>query len=108
MLFSNLDQMMKGWFVGDFVPSLYSTKNVEVGVKKYNAGDKELTHFHKVATEITVIISGKVRMNDKILNEGEIIVIDPYESTDFEALADTVTVVVKLPGVLNDKYLGAL
>lgn len=45
-------------------------------------------------------------MNDKIYSKGDIVMIYPGEATDFEALEDTTNVVVKLPGVNNDKYLG--
>lgn len=106
VLKSNVNRFIKGWYVGNFEPSLYKTNDVEVGVKSYKKGDSESTHYHKIATEITVIISGKVRMNDSILTEGDIIVIPPFEATDFEALEDTVTSVTKLPGANNDKYLG--
>jgi hypothetical protein len=33
--------MVKGWFVGDFDPSVSRSKDVEVGVKHYRAGDRE-------------------------------------------------------------------
>lgn len=99
--------MVRGWFVGNFEPTAYSTDAVEVGVKTYRKGDKEDRHHHKVATEITVILSGRVRMNSVEYSEGEILIIPPLESTDFEALEDCITVVVKLPGASNDKYLGS-
>lgn len=101
-----LDEMVRGWFVGDFQPTAYPTQSVEVGVKRYVAGDMESRHHHKVATEITVILSGHVRMNGIEYQTGDIVTIEPNESTDFQVLANTVTVVVKLPGVVNDKYLG--
>lgn len=103
---TNLNKLEKGWFVGNFNPSLYKTNEVEVAVKKYKKGDSESVHYHKIATEITVIVSGKVRMNDLILKEDDILVIPPFYATDFEALEDTVTTVTKLPGANNDKYLG--
>lgn len=103
---SNLSEMKLGWFVGNFEPSLYKTNDVEVAVKSYKKNDKEERHYHKIATEITVIISGKVKMNNEILEKGDILVIPPNFSTDFEALEDTVTTVVKLPGANNDKYIG--
>lgn len=102
----SLNAMVKGWFVGNFTPTLFKTNDVEVGVKKYLAGESESLHHHKIATEITVIISGRVRMNGIIYIQGDIIVIDPSEATDFEALEDSVTTVVKFPGANNDKYLG--
>ena len=104
---SNLKEMTKGWFIGNFEPSLYLTNDVEVAVKSYRKGENEERHYHKIATEITTIISGKVKMNDNIFEEGDIVVIKPFESTDFEALEDTVTSVVKIPSANNDKYIGS-
>ena len=107
MKVAKLDQMIKGWFVGNFDPTLIKTEDVEVAVKKYTAGDYEDRHYHKIATELTVIVSGKVKMNNQEFSSGDIIVINPFEDTDFEAIEDTVTTVVKFPGASNDKYLGA-
>ena len=45
-------------------------------------------------------------MNNNEYMAGDIIVIEPYEDTDFEALEDVVNTVVKFPGVKNDKYMG--
>lgn len=100
----NLVDMFKGWFIGNFEPSLYKTNDVEVGVKKYKAGDIENQHFHKIATEFTVIISGEVEMNGDVYKENDIIKIVPNVVTNFKAITDVVTVVVKLPGAKDDKY----
>lgn len=98
--------MTKGWFIGNFSPSLFKTNDVEVAVKSYNKGDKEQSHYHKIATEYTVIITGRVKMNNIEYVAGDIIVMEPGEVTDFECLEDNTTnVVVKLPGANNDKYL---
>jgi len=103
---SNINDMTNGWFIGDFIPTLFNTQDVEVAVKKYQKGDVDPKHYHKKATEITVIVSGRVKMNGVEYNAGSIIIIEPFEATDFEALEDTVNTVVKLPGAKNDKYLG--
>ena len=103
---ARLDDMTKGWFVGNFTPTLFNTNDVEVAVKEYKKGQKEARHHHKIATEITVVISGKIRMNDIVYSKGDIIVMYPNEATDFEALEDTVNAVVKIPGANNDKYVG--
>jgi quercetin dioxygenase-like cupin family protein len=102
---SRLEAMVKGWFVGNFTPTLYKTNDVEVAVKTYKKGDSEDWHYHKVATEITVLLKGTVEMNGIRHNDGDILVIEPGEGTDFKALTDATTVVVKLPGANNDKYL---
>ena len=104
----NLNDMVKGWFVGNFEPTTMRTKDVEVAVKKYQAGDYEPTHHHKIATEITVISEGQVQMNGITYGAGSIIVTEPGESTDFRALTNVTSTVVKLPGANFDKYVGAL
>ncbi len=100
----NLEDMFKGWFIGNFEPSLFKTNDVEIGVKKYKAGDYENAHVHKIATEFTVIVSGEVEMNGVVYKENEIIKIVPDVVTNFKAITDVITVVVKLPGANNDKY----
>jgi quercetin dioxygenase-like cupin family protein len=100
----NIKNMFKGWFIGDFEPSLYKTQVVEVGVKEYKAGEYEPQHYHKIATEFTVIIEGEVEMNGKSYSTGDVIKIMPNEMTDFKAIKNTKTVVVKIPGAKNDKY----
>lgn len=104
---AKLENMVKGWFIGNFEPSLLKTNDVEVAVKTYKKGDYEAKHHHKIATEFTCIIRGKVKMNDIEYGAGDIVVMEPNESTDFECLEDNTTnVVVKLPGANNDKYEG--
>ncbi|AQZ50217.1 hypothetical protein [Martelella mediterranea] len=104
---ARLDDMVKGWFIGNFDPSLAKTEDVEVAVKRYDRGDSEARHFHKIATEYTVVVQGRIRMNGVEYGAGDIIVMEPGEATDFECLEnDSVNVVVKIPGARNDKYMG--
>lgn len=100
----NLKNYTNGWFIGNFIPTIIDNNNFEIAIKRYNANDKESAHYHKVATEITVIVSGKVMMNNTIYNENDIIVIYPNEKTDFVCLTDVVTCVIKMPSVMGDKY----
>ncbi len=100
-----LSEMTKGWFIGNFTPTVYKTNDCEVAVKTYKRGDKEGKHFHKIATELTVIVSGTVRMFDSEFSEGDIVICEPGDATDFEALTDAVNVVVKIPGCNDDKYI---
>ncbi len=99
-----LEDMVKGWFIGNFRPTLFETNDVEIGVKKYRAGDQEDAHHHKIATEFTVVLNGTIEMNGVQYTSGEIIKIGPGVSTNFKAVTDVTTVVVKIPGANNDKY----
>jgi hypothetical protein len=100
-----LNSMTKGWFVGNFSPTALKNEGVEVAVKNYNSGDYESEHYHKIATELTLILNGRVRMNGMEYKNGDIVLIEPGESSDFMALTEVTTVVVKVPCVAGDKYL---
>lgn len=101
-----LKDMIGGWFVGSFEPTAFKTDVCEVAVKHYSAGAYDSRHHHKLATEITVIVSGEVEMNGVRYRAGEILVIHPGEATDFRCIQDATTAVVKIPGARDDKYLG--
>lgn len=101
----SLNEMKGGWFIGKFEPSCFHTSGFEVGSKRYVKGDSEPAHIHRVATEITLIMTGRVRMNGRELAAGDIVLLEPGEGTSFEALEDSVTVVVKSPSVPGDKFL---
>jgi len=105
MKVNKLNDMFKGWVVGNFEPSLFKTDDFEVAVKTYKKGDYEAKHYHKVATEITVISKGRVLMNNELYEEGDIITMEPGEATDFRAINDVITTVIKFPCVKDDKYL---
>ncbi len=101
---SRLEDYTKGWFIGAFEPTIISTNDVEVAVKLYKQGDHEDAHYHKEAREISVVITGIVSFNDHVHYPGDIIEVVPNEVVAFRALTDARTVVVKYPGVNNDKY----
>jgi len=105
MKVSKLSDFFKGWVVGNFEPSLFKTDDFEVAVKSYKKGEYEPKHYHKVATEITIITKGRVVMNFEVYNEGDVIVMEPGEATDFRATNDVTTTVIKFPCVEGDKYL---
>ena len=101
---SNLRKMTKGWFIGDFEPTILRTSMFEVAVKYYRAGDREEAHLHKIATEVTAVVTGAVKMGNRLLKAGDIALVHPGEAVKFEAVTDASTAVVKVPSVKEDKY----
>lgn len=97
--------MVRGWFIGDFEPTLFRTRDVEIAVKNYLLGDREQAHYHKVSTEFTVVLKGKMKFNNTVVGEGQIVKVLPGEVISFECLESGTTVVVKLPGTVDDKYV---
>jgi hypothetical protein len=101
----NLDKMTKGWFVGDFEPTVIRTTDCEVGVKRYQLGDKESAHFHKEAIELTIVIEGRIRMNELEFSKGDIVLVEQNEVIEFQAMENSITVVYKSGSFKGDKYL---
>ena len=103
---NNIKEFTKGWFIGDFTPTLLKTNDFEVAIKYYKAGDQEERHHHKLATEYTVVVSGEISMNGEKFIKDEIITILPNEKVVFKCLTDAITVVIKTPSIKGDKYIG--
>ncbi len=94
-----------GWFVGDFSPTALRTNQFELAMKRYEAGDTEPAHVHHIATEITLVTSGRVRMNETEYAAGEFAIVLPGEIVAFTALEASTTVVLKTPSAPGDKHL---
>jgi quercetin dioxygenase-like cupin family protein len=100
----NINDYIKGWIVGNFTPSIIQNENIEIAIKKYKSGDIEPKHYHKIATEYTIVLSGKVKMIDMVFGQDEIVEIKPNVANQFECLEDCVLLVIKTPSVIGDKY----
>jgi len=100
-----LSDMNRGWFVGNFEPSLYKTEQVEVGVLVHPKGQIWDAHYHKLGTEINVLLSGHMKVCNIELIAGDTFIIEPYEIADPIFYEDCLIVCVKIPGNKNDKYL---
>ena len=103
-----MSEFQNGWIIGNFQPSIFQNREFEIAVKRYNSGEIEQKHFQKTATEITFVISGKIRMNEEIIVENQIIELSPSEEYDFEALEKTILVCIKYPSLPEDKIISNL
>jgi len=101
----DLKDFKGGWFVGDFIPTLHPTTDFEVCIKRYKAGDHDQKHVHNLAVEYTVVVEGIVEMSGVKYHADDVIEIGKGEATDFTAITDAITCVVKIPCVVGDKHL---
>ena len=104
MIINKLQNMHRGWFVGNFTPSVFKTDQFEVGVLFHPKGEKWPKHYHKEAVEINVLISGKMIINGKSLIPGNIFLIEKNEIADPEFIEDCTIVCVKSSSNPGDKY----
>lgn len=105
MKITKFEDYKGGWFVGDFEPTAFKTKDFEVCYKQHKAGEKWDTHYHKIGTEINVLIEGEMIIQNQHLVKGDVFVIYPFEIADPEFLTDCTVLIVKTPSDTNDKYV---
>lgn len=94
--------MIGGWFVGNFEPTAYKTKDFEVSYKLHPKGQEWDVHYHTDVTEINYVIRGKMILQGKTLKTGDIFILEPYEIADPNFIEDTEIICVKTPSI-NDK-----
>ena len=99
-----MKDMKGGWYVGDFSPTAYRTKDFEVSYKLHPKGENWDTHYHKKADEINFLVSGKMIIQGQTLSAGDIFVIKRYEIADPTFLDDCYIVCVKTVSDTADKY----
>lgn len=101
----DFSEMKDGWFVGDFTPSVYKTSGFEVCYKHHKKDEEWDKHYHEKSTEINLLISGSMKINDTIINEGQIFVIKPFYVVKPTFLEDCTLVIIKTPSAPGDKII---
>ena len=96
-----IENMVRGWFVGAFEPTMCSTPLVEVGYRVHEPGIRDW-HYHTHVREINLLVSGSMILQGQLLQPGDIFVLEPYEVTDPNFLEPCGIVCVKFPSQ-NDK-----
>lgn len=97
MKLHRIEDMHKGWFVGDFEPTAFSTPDFEVNYRKHAKGEHWQSHYHTDVTEINLLIRGEMILQDKALVAGDIFTLEPYEIADPTFVTDCEIVCVKTP-----------
>ena len=104
MIIRNINEFECGWFIGNFPKAILQTDQFEIALISCDVGIHP-THYHKIATEYNVLIEGKLRIGDRIINPGDLYVINSGEVTEQEILELSKILCVKTPSVIGDKYL---
>ena len=105
MKVANIKDFVNGWFVGDFEPSIFKTKDFEVSVKSHKKGEETLPHYHSSSDEINLIINGRLCVNGQNLKKGNFFIYERNDVSDVEFLTDALLLIVRIPSAPNDKVL---
>lgn len=101
---TKLSEMWRGWFIGNFEPSVLKTEDFEVGVLTHHKGEQWPKHYHKVATEYNVLVEGSMTIQGQKLEKGDVFIFEPGDIADPEFHEDCTVVCVKVPSIKGDKY----
>ena len=105
MIVDFLTNYTRGWIIGDFAPSIIKTKSFEIGILFHPKGEQRPPHFHSQITEYNILVSGKMKINNKVLMPGTIFIFEPYEIANPEFLDDCMVICVKIPSIPDDKHI---
>jgi quercetin dioxygenase-like cupin family protein len=101
---NKLDNMTRGWLIGNFEPSILKTDTFEVGYLKHPKGELWPPHVHKEVNEYNILIKGKMIINNEIIEQGEIFIIPKNMLTSAKFLEDCEILCIKVPSNTKDKY----
>lgn len=104
MNITKIADYVRGWFIGDFEPTVLRTKNFEVGLLFHKKNEYWSPHYHKNSVEYNVLVSGKMVVQGKEINEGDVFIFEKGEVADPIFLEDCTLVCVKVPSIPSDKY----
>jgi len=93
----------RGWFIGNFDGAVHRTTDFEICYQK-NPRGQTASHIHKLAYEITLVISGRQICNGQMFTAGEICVLEPGDISQIEYLEETEVVTIKTPSIPTDKH----
>ena len=97
---------LNGWFVGDFSPTIITSSKLEFGYKRILKNHSPDYHFHKIKTEYTILLEGKIflEFSKKIINPITCIKLNPFEKNDQYFLEDSLILIINSPSIKNDKH----
>lgn len=100
----NIEDFWRGWFIGNFEPSLLKTEQFEVGLLTHAKGEVWPKHYHRIGTEYNVLISGSMTIDGTQMQAGDVFVFHPGDIADPVFHEDCKILCVKTPSIPGDKY----
>lgn len=101
----DVESFVRGWFVGNFEPTLFRTTEFEVGINKHKKGKFCAYHYHKITPEYNILLEGSVTINDKIIQRGEIFTIPIMQISCPIFHEDCKILCIKIGSEPSDKYI---
>lgn len=105
MIIKNIKNSIGGWYIGNFDNAAYKTNAFEVSFKLHKKNEHWDWHYHEHLDEINLLIRGKMIIQGKKINPGDIFILGPMEIADPIFLEDCEIICIKSPNITNDKII---
>jgi len=102
---TDINDYIRGWIIGDFEPCIKRTNEYEIGILSHKKGEKWGFHYHAETKEINILIQGKMRINNVLVEENTIFIFERNMISCPLFLEDCVVICIKLPSLPNDKVI---
>jgi NDP-sugar pyrophosphorylase family protein len=99
-----LKNFVRGWFVGNFEPSIIKTSDYEIAIIHHKKDEQWDYHYHKLADEINILLKGSMLINNRRVNEKHLFMIPSKQLTCPIFLEDCYVLCIKVPSAPGDKY----
>ena len=99
-----LNEFVRGWFIGNFEPSIVKTEKYEVALLTHNKDEKWDFHYHQLADETNFLLEGRMLINERLVEKGSLFIIQKNQLTCPIFLENCKILCIKVPSVPSDKY----
>ena len=101
----NYRLLTKDLLFEEFKPSFLKTQLYEIEILKYNSGEKHIFHYHKISTEINLLLKGKMKINGCNIYTTQLFIYEPKQISCHEFLEDCEILCIKIPSINDDTYI---
>lgn len=101
----NVYEFTRGWFLGNFSPSILDTSDFEIGILSHTKGETWPFHYHQEADEYNVLLQGKMLLNNHLLESNTQFVLYKNEIACPFFLEDCRVLCIKSPSRPKDKHI---
>lgn len=101
----DVNNIVRGWFVGNFDNTLYKTDACEVAYKYHFSGEDWPAHFHEHSDEINYLVTGQMEINGQKMEAPCVFIIRKGEVAKPRFITAVTLIVVRVPGIPHDKIV---
>lgn len=96
---------VRGWIIGNFYPAVLRVNDYEVGILTHKKDEQWDYHYHQSMIEINLLVRGRMMINNKVLETGDVFTFVPNQLACPKFTSDCLVVCIKCPSVVGDKKI---